>query len=498
MYLQGGKNVITHNLITALVTLSSYVAAGVMLLTFSENNGYGYFWLFLAPLLFGLYYPFSGLAKAAFRDVPITLFRAVLYFRMVVIPLLMAVSDNYSTTYYAFNEWTTEHERSVATILLLYEFAAIAGAAELCILRQKRKETYRLSVLVPEAAQQIPPLRNYTVCWLAVAVGIAGVALYPAIRQRIYLFFGSENVTYAAMTFLPTLLFLFSQIALLLVTVVLANAIKARRSDGKKAGVGLVALLALASFLYIGIRWSNNRMSIVRSMLIVLLLWGYAFPKQIKIITGGVFGVGLVAIIGVSAFKWYGDTSRNISTVGEFEMFSSLGNFTKYLQMYFNGVDSIAFGVRLYENFSVTPRIFLNDTLRNVWFLNQLIKSGDTTMLSNVYNTTVGGSYGVGYIIPMVSQTSMYLTPALAPACSVLCTVLLFKTREKMQLKSFPTYFLFLTLSVELALFQGYNYTLMVGNIANNVLLPTLVIWVSSRISFRSTAPAPAAEPVKR
>lgn len=458
-----------------------------LLLTKNTYNELGYEHLYILPGLFAVYYPLGKLSKVKLRNLPVTMLRLTLILRVVITPFYMVITDTYSAGFYARTPVTTSNERTVATFLFLYEIVAIVLMAEYCI-RKYGIDSIDNVKTDEVISKTLKPMNRTILCWVAAFIGIIGYLIYPAISQRVYFVIANDFVTYEYMSAVPALFFEFTKIVfLVLLLISVNNALKQKqRSLEKRPSIFSGLWVLLFAFMLIAMRMSNNRMNIVRNTLFCLELLILVYPKRKKTILVGLGILCFIVFMSVSAYKWLGQTSVNMdvniisTTFGE-------GGEAKFLQMYFNGVDGIAYGVALKESMSISFRVFINDTLRNVVFLNQFITGGNTLNTSILYNHYIyGNASSLGAIIPMVTQCSMHLGYFLSPLYSSICVYMLFYAcKKRLEAKSFYQFFFWFGIALEFGSFQGYNYSLVIANIANNVLLPYFIMRVSSRVVLR-------------
>ena len=155
--------------------------------------------------------------------------------------------------------------------------------------------------------------------------------------------------------------------------------------------------------------------------------------------------------------------------------------------MYFNGVDELAYAVRLKESTDITFRTFINDGFRNVVFANQFIKGGDAINTSQLYNWSINGMGSrLGLIIPMSGHAIMHLGYIFSWLYSCICTKLLFvSVRKRNTSKTFVEYLMWMLLALEFACFQGYKFSLIIAKVCNNVVLLIVVVKLSNKFVLR-------------
>lgn len=473
------------NKVYNILVFAISIIAIIMLIFEDSSEAYGYDFLFVVPLGYTLFY-LTGKFKYLYNNIPIIEFKILTFLRYSILPLLMALSNNYSGSFYQFTVKTTENERIIATILYFVEMVGVMIIANIESSRMIRSDMYNLGSLKWNNYSIVSHSYNNVVLWLSILVGIVGFVIYPAIRNRMFFFSVGLDVESAPMSFIPTAFFEFTKlIPILLIIIAYRNIIRTRKLQLKNSTTLNILLLMLASILSIGIRWNNNRMSIVRSVLICLVFWFLLFPRKKKQIVVLLGSLAVVALICVTSFKWFGQTQGNI----DLSVYSStfdLSEATKYIQMYFNGVDELAYAVKLKTSVDINLRTFINDTFRNTLFLNQLVRYGDTVNTSQLFNACVNGYRNVGLIIPMSGQALMHLGYLFSSLYSCICTKLLFTSvKQANRAISFSSYLFWTLLALEFGGFQGYNYSLIIGNIWNNVILLSLLLKLADKFVIR-------------
>lgn len=466
-----------------VISVFSLITAGILLLAESDNKA-GYEYLFILPLLFSAYYPLGNVSKIKLRNLPVTVFRLTLLLRVVIIPFSMAITDSYSAGFYSSTNITSSHDRIAATFLFLYEVTAMLLTAELCIKKYgiEKIDTGKTDAFL---SKTIRPMKSASFCWLAAIVGLLGYFLYPAISNRIYFLIANDFVTYEPMSFVPALFFEFTKIVFLVLLLGAVNeALKQKHfSLAGKPNKFVGFCILFFAFMLIAVRMSNNRMNIIRNTLFCVELLILVYPRNKKNILVGLGTLCAFVFLSVSAFKWFGQVSGNMNMNIISATFGD-GGEAKFLQMYFNGVDGIAYGIELLRTAMIDFRVFINDTLRNVVFFNQLITGGNTINTSILYNQSIYGTGSrLGAIIPMVTQCSMHVGYFLSPLYSVICVYMLFYAcKKRLETVNFYQFFFWFGIALEFGSFQGFNYSLVIANIANNVMLPYIMLRASSMI----------------
>jgi hypothetical protein len=477
---QQNKYIMSNKKVRVIVLICS-ISISLKLATNTElMNGYKY--LFVIPILFGLYYSFSQLANTFLKNLPLSVFSMILMIRYLITPLIMNISNEYSAT---FNGANTYYSQQIIGIeLTIYEMVFMFVTIELCMHFIYTKTNKIISKEnINKRAFNYPNI----IYIISMGIGLLGLLLYPNLLEGFNILFVKTNLNISNEKTIAMIFSYFLEFIQVFIFIIVVKYSLYRKTINRRYSL---ILLLIVSIINITFMWSSNRMSIfiVAGTTLVILL--YAFPERKKFFYLMILSISIIMVVLLSNYRLFGIVGSQINTEA-FGGYFNLKNFSTQLQIYFAGPDSVAAAVATKEFYSsaITVKTFLNDTFIGVRFIQSLpiFKYDSTNSTVNYFNLISCNGYNMGLIIPMIGQGYAYFGFLLSPVFTVFSTILLFLSERKAKsVKDIGLKYVFAFLTFNFVIFPMYNYTLMMQNVFGRIIPLFLIVWVNQYIYVKS------------
>ncbi|MEF9916976.1 MAG: hypothetical protein RR746_06395 [Lachnospiraceae bacterium] len=439
-------------------------------------NNEGFKLLFLIPLIFGLYFFFSNLKKYFLKNIPMTFFIIVLFFKYLITPFVIMSANNFSAM--ANGAVTSLRQQELGTSIMIYEMICIIITIEICIKFFGKEKKIRNS---EKKAYNYPN----TVLIISIFIGIVALFIFPQILQDFNFILVKEETFVSNRNTIITIFAYFSEFAQIFFFIVTVKICVYKKNSGKKYST--IALF-LTGILNITLMWTANRMTIflVAGTTLSILLYYFAEKKRIFLIS--ILLLSVIMVILLSSYRLYGTVGLELSS--DFADYFKLDKLSAALQTYFGGPDSVAGAVATKEYYgeAINGKTFLNDSFGAVQFIKQLPVFLNDRRNSTffLFNMVTANGYNPGFIIPMAGQGYIYFGFFLSPIFSILSVLLLFLSERKAKTKNDVAYkYVFIYLTFNFALFPMYNYTLLMQNVFGRFIPLYMIIWLNKYIYFR-------------
>jgi hypothetical protein len=459
-----------------IVSVFTVVVTFTALINRTVPDGYKY--LFVVPILFGLYFAFSKLASYFGKSVTVTFFTIILILRYLVTPYAMYVSNNYSAMYYGVATYTAQQRTAVD--LMIYELIAVCITTELCLIFIYNPKKLDARVCVKKEPYEFPNV----VYVVSIIIGIASIFIAPSLLQGFNFLYIRKEIQIDSRNMFLCILAYFLQFIQVFVFLIAVKYFTYRKKQGRGCGTIIALLLALVNITFM---WSANRMYIIFVTCASLAVLMYAFPEKKKTFITLTLTVMVLVIVVLSSYRIFGTTGARVDTKGYSDYFKA-DSLAKQLQIYVCGPDAVAGAVAVKDCYgsAITPKTFINDTFLSVRFIQQLptFLNDQANTITHYYNQYCCKGY-IGLICPMVGQCYIYFGAIFAPLMSVISVILMFMAERKAYISDDIGYkYAFTLAALIISAFPALNYTVVVQNIFNKFLSLFIFVWLNKRIYF--------------
>lgn len=447
------------SLVPLFVSLVAFFYVGL----YSNHDMYNY--LYLLPLSY--FFCFVFFLKGNFKanaSVFFIVFNLVVFFRYVILPILIVYSEYYGgramlmPNLFAFN---------TAHFIMIYELLLTTIVVNYF---EKRKNNQIEKKLI------LPTSFGENLVFIAFVIFV----LLFLFLKRDWLFavnFFIANpleVEVTGDTMLGSyLLILIKQI--LFVFAIYYFSIKYNKS--KNFIYILLTFIAMA--LNIGIFVGTNRSDVlvpaIVSLLLVSKLFSYKTARSIV----------LVVFAGVFILISQITETRNFSSISGGK--SDLVDRTDFLQVYLGGPYNVAIAVDMKESYPEAGelKVLFFDVVRPMIGVNFLVKDMDIKYSNIYYNHRIFKNENRSQIIPMIGQSSLFFGYIFSPFLSVLFVFLAYQLNRFVNKSSNAIIYYFLILSVaRMGFLMGQNTMNMINDLSFNIYLLLIIYWLNKKIQI--------------
>lgn len=463
------KGYFNMNWITNLIGLICIISA--FYICFDEGAiSEGYRYIFILPLVFGVFSLFSRIKMQLGNNILITFFYFVLFIKYTLVPVVMTISNNYTAGWVV----TTSDQRLIGTIIMIYELTTILVTTELYLHKFKIEATPSIKNI---------QINSNSIFIVSLFIGLIGIIVFPVIREQVN-FISIKSVIYSNMNTIQVVFMYFTMFIQVWFFIISVKKTYVKKLKSKRYNIFFVSLFAILNFAFI---WGSNRLTVLRSCIVSLFIIAILFREKYKKILLLMCVVSITIVIYMTGYRLTGS-----STGTYLSDFTELDYLATQSQLYFAGVDTYAASVGANEKFDeiITWRTFTIDTVGKMNFIRQLpwvIKyRNDSTYF--LYDNYIGNNSNSGQIIPMAGQAYMYFGILLSPIFSIVVTMLFFKTVNFANKQNdIGMMYSIALLAINLAMYPMYNYSLILQQLMNVILPLLLITYINKKVTKKIT-----------
>lgn len=448
-------------LFVGFIFITTLVSGFVLLKTYNSD---GYTYLFLLPLLYGLFMLiFPSMWKYRKGHIGLTVFNIVLLIRYFILPFVKAftVGDSSSLRYIPMAS-NIETGIWIMAFELLFCFIIVRIFAKRIYKNKKTQSVYK-------------PLKSKLILIMFLIIGVGIVARFPSIIDRYNFFVISEGIEKANLS-INGLFLIIVDLSLIVIPVIILNKFKNkydRYPSYKYVLLSLIFILPLMT-IFTG----TSRLSVVIPTVAWLVILIKLYPKYKKSISTFVITTLLIVFTSLSLYMQFGVTTSNTQTSEPF----TISTVSNTINAYFSGPDNMGMAVEMknvYGN-QIGLDTLKNDLIYNVAGLSQFSDSSNTSTLW--FNRLIYGNWSsVDQIIPMSGQGYAYFGFLGAPLFLIVTLMLMMFFDNKIANEGrieFTYVYVYLTIRMAMAMMLSLG---SVYSIFTNLFLPLVIVFALNR-----------------